>query len=142
MPDRLDEDHNAFFESALAHDENQSIHQSIDVINNTEPTQIDSTIAEYFRSISTKINAIEDFLIKLMVKVDDIATKSPFEYAKQKKEVDKSALIQFKLPAESVSDLDHVEQLLKENGTSKEELVSIFSNDNAHTYRVIYVQLH
>lgn len=89
--------------------------------NNAIVDQLDTR--EILRIIYGKVDAIEDFLIKLSAKMDNLRTdpiaKSPVGF------VDLDVLKLFELPTDTEKDLDKIESKLKNEPEFKKKLVRI-----------------
>lgn len=126
---QFSEDHNAFFENALTKSPTIDLSQTesnglVNVSCRENTTQIASdTTNEMLRALMVKMNSIEDFLIKINVKLDFVRQEKVQTSKKNSSEIDISTLKQLGLPAESAENVDQLEENLKDDNF-KDKLVS------------------
>lgn len=115
------ENHNAFIENLLLRSNSDSSTQednngtSVHTSNNAERTSQSSSdqTNRLLQVLLNKIDGIEDFLIKVNVKLDNIHQNERHSNKNQPTEIDISELKELRLPAESASDIEKLEENLK-----------------------------
>lgn len=150
------ENHNAFFENILqksnTHDlpqekSNDSLvhHDRMDSKSDENNSQSScDTTDQLLRVLMAKIESIEDFLIRLLVKVDNcVDTRRNGRTSNKNPEIDISELKVLGLPAESQTDIEKLEDNLKNEDFKKKLVIEIeFYFELLKSNSCFYMQLY